>query len=237
MAELGVNIDHVATLRQARREGIPDIIKAAGAVRAGGAGSLTVHLRLDRRHINDEDVYRLKEENILPLNLEMAASDEIINIALDVKPFSVCLVPEKREELTTEGGLDVISNMELLKKRTALLKKSSIEVSFFIDPTPESVLAAFSCGADAVELHTGPYANSDVKEREKELEKLKNAARTTLENGMKLNAGHGLNYDNVGPVRDISGMSDLNIGYAIVCRSVFTGLEEAVRQMVNLVKK
>ncbi len=236
MSKLGVNIDHVATLRQARREGIPDIVQAACAVAAGGADSITVHLRLDRRHINDEDVYRLKKENILPLNLEMAASEEIVKIALDVKPAYACIVPEKRQELTTEGGLDVASNRDILVKTAEKLKESEIEVAFFIDPSVESVREAASCGADAVELHTGRYANSSGRERQTELKKLKSAAAETLKLGMKLNAGHGLNYDNINPVKEIEGMSDLNIGYSIVCRAVFTGLESAVREMVSLIK-
>ncbi len=236
MAKLGVNIDHVATLRQARREGIPDIVKAAKAVAAGGADSITVHLRLDRRHINEKDVYRLKNEDILPLNLEMAASGEIIEIALDVRPAMVCIVPEKRQELTTEGGLDVASHRDLLRETASKLKEIESEVSFFVDPSVESVREAASCGADAVELHTGRYANTSGSEREAELEKLKTAAAETLKLGMKLNAGHGLNYDNLVPVRDIEGMNDLNIGYSIVCRSVFTGLENAVREMAELIR-
>jgi len=235
MRKLGVNIDHVATLREARKEGIPDIIKAAEAAKSGGADSITIHLRQDRRHIQDNDVYSLKKQNILPVNLEMAAVDEIVNIALEVAPASVCMVPEKRQELTTEGGLDVPSAAEKLNQIIPLFKAKKIEVSLFIDPHPGQIEAAHKAGADAVELHTGSYANAEGKLQEEELERLYKAAELALGMGLKVNAGHGLDYENVAAVKDIPGISDLNIGYSIVCRAVFVGLETAVREMKELI--
>ncbi|MFC2061429.1 pyridoxine 5'-phosphate synthase [Elusimicrobiota bacterium] len=234
MIKLGVNIDHIATLRQARKEGIPDIMEAARAVHGGGADSITVHLRQDRRHIQDEDVNMLKKDGSLPLNLEMAAVDEIVEIALNLKPESVCIVPEKREELTTEGGLDVAGNLQRIKEVTSRLSEKGIEVSLFIDPDIEQVDASAEAGAAAVELHTGKYANTAGEIQKKELDKLINAARHGMEKGLKINAGHGLDYRNVGPIKNIEGVSDLNIGYSIVCRSVFTGLQQAVRDMKDL---
>lgn len=236
MIRLGVNIDHIATLRQARKEGIPDIMEAAGAVAAGGAEGITVHLRQDRRHIQDEDICRLKKDGSLPLNLEMAAVDEIKEIAIKVEPESVCLVPEKRQELTTEGGLDVAGHLDRLKKVVDEIRTAGIEVSLFIDPQPNQIDAAREAGADAIELHTGGYANAVSAQREQELDKLKRGVKQGLKNGLKVNAGHGLNYENVTAVKDIDGISDLNIGYSIICRSVFVGLEKAVREMKNLLK-
>ncbi len=234
--KLGVNIDHIATLRQARREGIPDIVLAARAVSAAGADSITIHLRQDRRHIQDADVFTLRKENILPINLEMAAVEEIKDIALKVKPYSVCLVPEKREELTTEGGLDVSGQADRLKSVIEELKSAGIEVSLFIDPHENQIEASAGTGADAIELHTGSYANAQAAEKDAELEKLKQGVKMGIEKGLKVNAGHGLDYDNIIPVKNIPGISDFNIGYSIICQSVFTGLEEAVRQMKELLK-
>ncbi len=236
MVMLGVNIDHVATLREARKEGIPDILKTARAVKKGGGDVITVHLRLDRRHIKDRDVFCLKQENILPLNLEMAADPEMVAIALKLSPASVCIVPERREELTTEGGLNVAGDRERLKKTADALKESGIEVSFFVDPIPHAIKESAEANADAVEIHTGNYANSSPKERGYELKKLKIASEEALELGLKLNAGHGLNYFNVASVARIPGVSELNIGYSIVCRSVFVGLETAVKEMKELLK-
>lgn len=237
MIKLGVNIDHVATLRQARREGIPDIVEAARAAVRGGADGITVHLRQDRRHIQDEDVVRLKKElPDVPLNLEMAAVDEIIDIARNLKPECVCIVPEKREELTTEGGLDVVQNFSGIERAVDILKSAGIEVSLFIDPLPAQIDASKSSGADAVELHTGGYANKTGSGRQDELEKLKAGVLRGLKAGLKVNAGHGLDYENVQAVKEIDGLSDLNIGYSIVCRAVFVGLESAVREMKELLK-
>jgi pyridoxine 5-phosphate synthase len=232
--KLGVNIDHAATLRQARKEGIPDILRVANAAAAGGADCITIHLRQDRRHIQDEDVYRLKNEGPLPINLEMAAVEEIEKIALDVKPASACLVPEKREELTTEGGLDVAGNLDRIKKTTAALKAAGIEVSLFIDPEKEQIAASAEAGADAIELHTGRYANSKGAKQQEELLILKEGVKYGLEKGLKVNAGHGLDYENVMSVKGIEGISDLNIGYSIICQSIFVGIEQAVKQMKAL---
>ncbi len=234
--KLGVNIDHIATLREARKEGIPDIMEAACAAASGGADSITIHLRQDRRHIHDEDVYILKKDGPLPLNLEMAAVDEIKKIAIEVGPQSVCLVPEKRQELTTEGGLDAAGYLDRLKSVVKELKNAGIEVSLFIDPEPEQIDASIETGADAIELHTGNYANSTGVQRDKELDKLKSAVLQGLKYGLKVNAGHGLNYENVTAVKNIQGISDLNIGYSIICRSVFVGLTEAVSQMKKLLR-
>lgn len=234
MIKLGVNIDHIATLREARKEGEPDIIQAAIAAAAGGADGITVHLRQDRRHIQDADIYRLKKEGPLPVNLEMAAVDEIKRIAIEVEPQSVCLVPEKRRELTTEGGLDVTGNLDRLMKVVDELKTAGIEVSLFIDPEPDQIDAAAEVKADAVELHTGKYANSKEVHKKEELDKLIAGAEHGLTKGLKINAGHGLNYENVVSVKNIEGISDLNIGYSIVCRSVFVGLEKAVEEMKHL---
>jgi pyridoxine 5-phosphate synthase len=234
MIKLGVNIDHVATLREARKEGIPDIMKAAKAVAAGGADGITIHLRQDRRHIQDEDVYNLKNNGALPINLEMAAVEEIIKIALDIKPASACLVPEKRQELTTEGGLDVVSNFDKIKKTIDELKSTNIEVSLFIDPQPDQIEASVKSGADAIELHTGSYANVDNINKGAELEKLKTSVKQGFESGLKVNAGHGLDYENVTAIKNIGSISDLNIGYSIICRAIFVGLETAVREMKNL---
>jgi pyridoxine 5-phosphate synthase len=234
MIKLGVNIDHIATLRQARMEGVPDIIRAAASVKAGGADGITFHLRQDRRHIQDSDVYSLAQADILPLNMEMAAADEIIAIALEVKPSSVCIVPENREELTTEGGLDIVQAMPRLKQVVSELKSAGIEVSMFIEPDEGQLNAANKCGADAVELHTGSYANADGDKVSEELSRLANALNFGSGLGLKVNAGHGLNYDNVGPLRDIQGFREFNIGYSIVCEAVFAGIEEAVGRMKGL---
>ncbi|MEA3506766.1 MAG: pyridoxine 5'-phosphate synthase [Elusimicrobiota bacterium] len=236
MIKLGVNIDHVATLRQARKEGIPDILKAARAAKRGGADGLTVHLRQDRRHIQDSDVYRLKEKAGLPLNLEMAAVSEIIDIALDVNPASVCMVPEKREELTTEGGLDAAGNQGKLKEAVTEFKKKGIEVSLFIDPDSDQIAAAAAVGADTVEIHTGAYANAPESKKAYHIEIIKAAAESAAGKGLKVNAGHGLDYDNVSGVKEIELFSEFNIGYSIICRAIFTGLEEAVYGMKALLK-
>ncbi len=236
MTYLGINIDHVATLRQARQEGIPDLLNAAREVKKGGANNLTVHLREDRRHIQDKDVYKLKKLNILPLNLEMANSRDIVQIALDVKPESICLVPEKREELTTEGGLNVKQNLDSLKKTVTELKEAGIEAGMFIDPVREQIIASAEAGANSVELHTGTYANAGPGKKPNSLDNLRVAAEFADRKGLKVNAGHGLNYKNVKPVVDIQVIRYLNIGYSIICRSVFTGLKKAVIEMKNLLE-
>jgi pyridoxine 5-phosphate synthase len=237
MANLGVNIDHVATLRQARFTPYPDLIEAAKICEKAGADGITVHLREDRRHIQDRDVYSLRKIVKTKLNLEMAATGQIVEIALRVVPDEVCLVPEKRRELTTEGGLDVWGQRRKLAGVINRLNKKGILVSLFIDPEPKQVRAAKEVGANCVELHTGTYAEAKgERSRLKELKKLKQAGKLAVEMGLRLNAGHGLNYQNVRPVARIPGIEDLNIGHSIICRSVFVGLAQAVREMKRLIK-
>lgn len=237
MANLGVNIDHVATLRQARFTPYPDLIEAAKICEKAGADGITVHLREDRRHIQDRDVYSLRKIVSTRLNLEMAATQQIVEIALRVVPDEVCIVPEKRRELTTEGGLDVWGQRRRLIGVVRRLKKKGILVSLFINPELRQVRAAKEVGANFVELHTGTYAEAKGKTRRlKELRKLKQAGKLAVEMGLRLNAGHGLNYQNVKPVARIPGIEDLNIGHSIICRSVFVGLAQAVREMKRLIK-
>jgi len=237
MANLGVNIDHVATLRQARFTPYPDPIEAAKICEKAGADGIIVHLREDRRHIQDRDVYSLRKIVKTKLNLEMAATRQMVEFALRVVPDEVCLVPEKRRELTTEGGLDVWGQRRRLAWVVNRLKKKGILVSLFIDPEPRQIRAAKEVGAKCVELHTGAYAEAKVKtSRLKELRKLKGAAKLAVESGLRLNAGHGLNYDNVRPVAKIPALEDLNIGHSIICHSVFVGLAQAVREMKRLIQ-
>jgi len=237
MANLGVNIDHVATLRQARFTTYPDPIEAARICEKEGADGITVHLREDRRHIQDRDVYSLRKMVRTKLNLEMAATHKMVEFALRVVPDEVCIVPEKRRELTTEGGLDVWGQRRRLAGVVKRLKKKGILVSLFIDPEPRQVRAAKEVGANCVELHTGAYAEAkSERSRLKELEKLKKVGKLAVELGLRLNAGHGLNYENVRPVVEIPGVEDLNIGHSIICRSVFVGLAQAVREMKRLIK-
>lgn len=235
MPHLGVNIDHVATLRQARRGESPDVVAAARAARAGGADSLTVHLREDRRHIQDKDVSLLRKEKGLRLNLEMAATEEMVRIARVVRPDSVCLVPEKRQELTTEGGLNVERELSRLREIVRKIKGKGIVVSLFIDPDPAQLQAAKDAGADWVELHTGAYAGAAGEARGAELAKIEKAGALALGLGLGLNAGHGLDYDNVGPVARLPRMQELNIGFSIIARALFSGLTAAVRDMKSLV--
>jgi len=237
MANLGVNIDHVATLRQARFTPYPDLIEAAKICEKAGADGITVHLREDRRHIQDRDVYSLRKIVNTKLNLEMAATGQIVEIALRVVPDEVCIVPEKRRELTTEGGLDVWGQRRRLTGVVRRLKKKGILVSLFINPEPKQVRAAKEVGADCVELHTGTYAEAKGKTKQlKELRKLKQVGKLAVKMGLRLNAGHGLNYLNVRPVARIPGIEDLNIGHSIISRSVFVGLAQAVREMKRLIK-
>ena len=237
MPHLGVNIDHVATLRQARRGESPDVVAAARAARAGGADSLTVHLREDRRHIQDKDVSLLRKEKGLRLNLEMAATEEMVRIARVIRPDSVCLVPEKRQELTTEGGLNVERELSRLREIVRKIKGKGIVVSLFIDPDPAQLQAAKDAGADWVELHTGAYAGAAGAARGAELAKIEKAGALALGLGLGLNAGHGLDYDNVGPVARLPRMQELNIGFSIIARALFVGLETAVREMKSLVDR
>lgn len=234
---LGVNIDHVATLRNARGGVEPDTILAAEICEQHGATSITTHLREDRRHIKDSDVRTLIKTLKTNLNLEMAVTAEMQQIALEIKPHSVCLVPEKRQEVTTEGGLDVAGQLEKITKFVAPLKDAGILVSLFIDPAQEQVTAAAKTGAQFIEMHTGTYSNAyGTPEEEKAFEDLKTAAELAHHLGLKVNAGHGLNYDNVHRMREIEGLYELNIGHSIISKAVFTGLGEAVRQMSELVK-
>lgn len=243
MIKLGVNIDHVATLRQARMEEFPSVIEAAAFCEKAGADSITVHLREDRRHIQDKDVFGLRESLRTKLNLEMAASEEIIKIASRVKPDYVCLVPEKREELTTEGGLNIVRQKEKLKDAVARLKESGITVSMFIDPEIEQVGACKEIQADCVEIHTGKYAKyfkdfgAASEEFSNEVKKIKGACAFAVSNGLILNAGHGLDYKNLEEICKIPSMNEFNIGFAVVAESVFSGLEKAVVDMKNLIKK
>ena len=228
--KLGVNIDHVATIRQARRTVEPDPVAAAVLAELAGADSITVHLREDRRHIQDRDVRVLRQTLRVPMNFEMAATAEMVAIAREIKPFQVSLVPEKREEVTTEGGLDVRSQLDSLRPIVAQLKEAGILVAMFIDPSLDQVYASKEVGADAIELHTGTYAELGEKHAA-ELERLRAAGRLATEAGLRLHAGHGLTYWNVRPVALIPEMAELNIGHSIVSRAVLVGMERAVREM------
>jgi pyridoxine 5-phosphate synthase len=229
---LGVNIDHVATVRQARRASYPDPVEAARLAERGGAQGITVHLREDRRHIQDHDVTRLRSTVRTKLNLEMAATPEMCRIATSIRPDDVCIVPERREELTTEGGLDAVSQKEMLREVVAGLRAARIRVSLFIDPHPRQIETAAEVRSDAVELHTGGYAEAtDPYRLETELTRLRSGARQANGLGLVVNAGHGLRLDNVKPVAAIREMVELNIGHSIVARAVLVGMEAAVREM------
>ena len=234
---LGVNIDHVATLRQARLGDEPDPVMAATLAVLGGADGITLHLREDRRHVNDRDLRILREVVRVELNLEMAATDEIIAIAIDTGPDMVTIVPEKRRELTTEGGLDLKSNLNNLKESVKKLKDNQIPVSLFINPDVTDVDRAKETGADMVEIHTGPYASARGEEREAEAGKVEDAIKRALSNGLAANAGHGLDYFNVKPVASIDGLRGLYIGHSIVSRAVLVGFEKAVRHMRELIDR
>jgi pyridoxine 5-phosphate synthase len=235
MPELGVNIDHVATLRQARQTYEPDPVWAAAAAELGGADGITVHLREDRRHIQDRDLELLRQTVSVKLNLELAAATEIVDIACRVKPHQATLVPERREEVTTEGGLDVVGNRQAVATAIQKIKDAGIYVSLFLDPDPKQIEFGKTLKADAVELHTGCYALARAPaERNAELSKLVAAGKQIRDLGMGLHAGHGLNYLNVGLIAAIEHMHELNIGHAIVARAVFIGLQQAVREMKNL---
>jgi len=231
---LGVNIDHVATLRQARRGASPDPLLAALLAEQSGADSITLHLREDRRHIQDRDVRAMRQALKTRMNLEMAATDEMVRIACEVRPADVCLVPERREEVTTEGGLDVVAAAARVREVCAALAAAGIRVSLFIDPDQAQVDAALRCGAPAVELHTGAYAEARESARAAELHRLAAAARHASAAGLVVNAGHGLDYHNVQPVAALPEVVELNIGHAIVARAVFTGLGPAVAEMKRL---
>lgn len=234
---LGVNIDHIATLRNARGGAEPDPIIAADICERNGATSITTHLREDRRHIKDQDVYTLIKTLKTRLNLEMAMADDIQKIALEIKPHSICLVPEKRQEVTTEGGLDVAGQLDKVTEFIKPLLDNGIVVSLFIDPTIEQVQASAKTGAQFIEMHTGTYSQAfGTENEEKEFQNLKNAAIIAQNAGLKVNAGHGLNYENVSRMHEIPNLCELNIGHSIISRAVFTGLPEAVRKMADLIK-
>jgi pyridoxine 5-phosphate synthase len=232
LLSLGVNIDHVATLRQARRTVEPDPVAAAVLAELGGADGITTHLREDRRHIQERDIRLLRQTVRTRLNLEMAATSEMVAIALDLKPNYVTLVPEKREEVTTEGGLDVIGNLTRLAEVVNQLQSAQIPVSLFIDPEPDQITATAKIQAQFIELHTGKYAEaSQENSQAQELNALKQGCEQALSLGLRVNAGHGLTYWNVYPVACLPGMEELNIGHTIISRAVLVGLERAVREM------
>ena len=238
MLKLGVNIDHVATLRQARyatmlesNNAEPDIVMSSLAAKRGGADSITMHVRGDRRHVQEEDVFRVKEACNLPVNFEMASTSEMVAMALRLRPEFVCLVPENRQEVTTEGGLDVAGQREALRATVGALRDGGSKVSMFIDPEEEQVIASREIGADMVELHTGSFANCEGTMRREELARLAAAARVGNQLGLCINAGHGINYDNLEELFGIPHLVELNIGHSIVSRAVMTGMEQAVREM------
>jgi pyridoxine 5-phosphate synthase len=234
MIELGVNIDHVATVRQARRTYEPDPLQAAAEAEAGGADGITIHLREDRRHIQDADVYAFRKSVKTRLNLEMSLSEEILRIALEVKPDQATVVPENRQEITTEGGLDIITHAARTKQVVEALKSAGIYTSAFIDPVEAQVEHAKRLGFDAIELHTGAYANASGEEQQRELRRQQAASALAVKLGLRLHAGHGLNYVNTPAIAAIPHMHELNIGHAIVSRAIFTGLRQAVRDMKQL---
>ena len=238
MPRLGVNIDHVATVRQARRAPEPDPVHAAVLAELGGAEGITVHLRSDRRHIQDRDVEILRQVVKTRLNLEMASTQEMLRIALTVKPDQVTLVPERREELTTEGGLDVVLNSVQLRPAIKMLEEGGIHVSLFVDPDLEQVKESHRIDARAVEINTAAFADArDLRSRETALRKVVDAARLASKLGLAVHAGHGLTYTNVGPVAKVSEMAELNIGHSIVARALMVGMERAVREMIEVLRR
>jgi pyridoxine 5-phosphate synthase len=237
-ARLGVNVDHVATLRQSRRTSYPDPVAAAVMAELAGADQITIHLREDRRHIQERDLQVMRKTVTTRLNLEMAATQEMVKIAYEVKPDVVTLVPERREELTTEGGLDVVGGREAVRKAVKTLRDADILVSLFIDPDLDQVKAAHRAEAEVVEFHTGRYCDARLaSDRRKELSRLVDACKAAAKLGLAVAAGHGLNYQNVGPVAAIAEVEELNIGHSIVARAVLVGMERAVREMKELIAK
>lgn len=232
--KLGVNIDHVATLRQARGTAYPDPVAAATQAEQAGADAITLHLREDRRHIQEHDVERLARVLTTRMNLEMAVTPEMVAYAVRIKPADCCLVPERRQELTTEGGLDVIAHAKAVTDACARLRDAGVHVSLFIDADPRQIEAARGCGAPVIEIHTGHYADSTGAAQHAELVRIERAVRHGRELGLQVNAGHGLSYDNVQPIAANPGIAELNIGHAIVARAVFVGLHAAVVEMKRL---
>lgn len=235
MLELGVNIDHVATLREARGVDYPSPIAAAELCINSGAHGITAHLREDRRHIQDEDIRRLKSELDVPLNLEMACAEEIVDFACGVVPAEACLVPEKREELSTEGGLDVVGAEERIRSATRRLQARGITVSLFIDPEPGQLDAARRIGAEYVELHTGAFCNADGADAERELQRLCEGAEYGAGIGLRINAGHGITIENIGSILALPNLDTLNIGHSIIARAVMIGIEAAVKEMLDAI--
>jgi len=234
--ELGVNIDHIATLRQARGTPYPDLLEAAFLVEKAGAQAITIHLREDRRHIQDADVYAIRKQIKGRMNLELAVTDEMVKIACDVLPDDACVVPEKREELTTEGGLDVIGQFDRIKKATQQLSTQKIRVSLFIEPNIEHIKRVTDIGAPIIELHTGSYANAQGDEQLRQLEIIQKATEYAHAQGIQVNAGHGLDYSNTTAIAKIPEIRELNIGHSIVSRAVFVGIEDATRQMLEIMQ-
>ena len=232
---LGVNIDHVATVRNARGGPTPDPIRAALIAQAAGADGITAHLREDRRHISDEDIARLSRDLEIPLNLEMAATEEMLAIAIKARPHAACIVPEKREERTTEGGIDVVNHFARLKPVVSALSAAGIRVSMFIEPDRKQLDASRELGAPVVELHTGAYANAKGAEQEKLLKHIRNAAEFGADLGLEIHAGHGLTYENVGPVAAIPHIRELNIGHFLIGEAIFCGLTDSVQKMRRLI--
>jgi pyridoxine 5-phosphate synthase len=236
LVELGVNIDHVATVRQARRTNEPDPVWAATLAELGGADAITIHLREDRRHIQDRDLRVLSESVTVPINLELACAADVLAIACDARPYQATLVPERREEVTTEGGLDVAGSRAKVADAVHRLQDAGILVSLFLDPTPAQIDAGAETGASAIELHTGAYAHASARhDAQAEFDVLLAAGERVRAAGLILNAGHGLTYRNVKPVAAIEGMQELNIGHSIIARAIMVGLEQAVRDMKRLI--
>ncbi len=235
--KLGVNIDHAATLRQARGVDYPDLAAIAALAEKAGAHGITIHLREDRRHIQDADVYRLRKTLTTRMNLEMANNPDVVRVALDVVPDEVCLVPERRQELTTEGGLDAAGQLEALRPTVAALAAQGTQVSLFIAPDRRQLDAAAALGAPYVELHTGAYANAAGDSLKRELDALHEAAAYGATLGLKVNAGHGLTMDNVKPLLDIPNLDTLNIGHSIVAHALFVGMEQSVRDMLTAIRR
>jgi pyridoxine 5-phosphate synthase len=237
MIRLGVNVDHVATVRQARGIDIPDPVAAALMAEQAGADGITMHLREDRRHIQEHDVRRLRERATTKVNLEMAATPEMVGLAAKLAPDDACFVPEKRRELTTEGGLDVVAQKRKIKDAISRLQDRGIHVALFIDPVKAQIDCALAVGAHAIEIHTGTYCNRNGTRRMQELRKIKAAAEMAKSCGLEVHGGHGLNYDNVLPIAKIDTMVELNIGHSIVARALFVGIAQAVREMKQLLIK
>jgi pyridoxine 5-phosphate synthase len=234
---LGVNIDHIATIRQARRGLYPEPVQAALVAEQAGADGITAHLREDRRHIQDRDLFLLKDMIHTRLNMEMAVTDEMVAIAVKLKPFACCLVPEKREELTTEGGLDVVANFARVQSACVKLAEAGVEVSLFIDPDEAQIDAAVKIGAPVIELHTGRYAETRYTAQQQELARIRRATLYAHQAGLQVNAGHGLDCHNVSAICEISDIVELNIGYAIIARALFSGLADSVKNLKHIMQR